>query len=394
MTERARIIRNRLLAGFLVLVVLNVALAAANELLPSGRIDGDDGSSFVTAPAGTAAWFELLTRTDRRPERLTSEIKPGTLDLDDTLVMIDVAFTDPSTVETIAGFVEDGGRLVATSPIGREGDLAATLLENLDINLTEDSGDRFSPPGESPATNGVSIVTTEGRQSWTTERPNQRLLTDAEGRALAITLVRGSGSVVLVADTSVFSNALLAEADNAAFAVAVLGGRQAVFDEYSHGYIDDLVVEPLLPRSWRWTLYLVATATVIFLVAIGKRLGPPERSSRPLPPPRRWFVESLATTLGRTNVGEATDPLRKAASARLAHRTGLAPDATLEELVNAGANLGISGADVRALWQPAEDDESAMAIARVMALAHGTHHPPETVPAANVPPESTQEARE
>ncbi len=366
MTDRARRIRNRLVAAVAVLVLLNVALAAANELLPSGRIDGDAGSSFVTTPAGSAAWFELLRRTGLQPERLTSPMSDSDLDLSVTLVIADVWYADGPSVEAVRDFVRKGGRAVVATPEGWVGDVADALLDSRPAELASPLSSTFVPTGSDLAVRGVSVVESAGVQVWAAAPESEQILVNDTGEALAVTYPLGEGTVVLVADSSVFSNEYLDEADNAAFAVAVLGDRPAVFDEYSHGYIDDLVTEPLLPRSWRWTLYLLAAATVVFLIAAGRRLGPPERATRRLPPPRRWFIESLATTLGRTDLTEATEPLRLETLRRLLTKTGLGADASPEDIMSAGVALGISGSDLQALLRPAENQEDAMAVARVI----------------------------
>ena len=367
MTDKARRIRNRLIAGLVTLVILNVALAAANELLPAGRVDGDPGSSFVTTPAGTAAWFELLDRTGRQPQRLTIPLEEADIDPAVTLVVTDVWFTERPSVQAVLDFVQAGGRVVVAAPEGAAGDLGEALLGQRSVEITDAAGGRYEAVADNPAVRGVATVESAGLQAWEATSETESLLTNEYGEALAISHRIGRGTAVLVADSTVFSNAYLAEADNAAFAVAVLGERPALFDEYSHGYVDDLVTEPLLPRSWRWTLYLLAAATLVFLVAAGRRFGPPEATARTLPPPRRWFVESLATTLARTDLADATEPLRLEAQRILFDRTGLTADASHREILAAGQALGIAGPDLEALLRPAGDGEDAMAISRVMA---------------------------
>lgn len=385
-------IRRRIVAGVVAFVLLNIALAAANEFLPSGRIDGDPGSSFVTTPEGTAAWFELLQRTGGEPERLTAPLSDISLDPSDALVVIDVAIMDDASASAVVSFVRNGGRVVVAVPDGLRGDLADALLADRPLTLTDAPSTTFAVAEGAPLPAGVTDVETDGTQAIEAPDGTTPLLVDETGRALAFEYELGAGTVVMVGDSSVFSNRNLATADNAALAVAILDGRHAAFDEYSHGFLSDLVSEPLLPRSWRWTLYLMAAALIVFLVAAGRRLGPPEPATRALPPPRRWFVESLATTLARTDVGEATDPLRHAAARRLAARAGLRADAGPAELQAAGIAHGIPPEDLAALFRPAASDEDALAIGRVMARA-GRSVPPGAGPdrGAIVPDGSPEE---
>ena len=108
----------------------------------------------------------------------------------------------------------------------------------------------------------------------------------------------GRGRIVLLADSSPLQNRLLGEADNAAFALALSGRGPLTFVESVHGYGPQRGLAAL-PARFGWALIGLLLAALVFMVARGRRLGPPERERRELPPPRRAYVDALAATMAR-----------------------------------------------------------------------------------------------
>ena len=125
----------------------------------------------------------------------------------------------------------------------------------------------------------------------------------------------------------------------------------------------------MLPRSWATTIYLLGASLVLFLLAIGRRFGPPEYATRTLHPPRALFVESLATTLSRTPVSDAAEPVREEAIRRAYRKSGLARHAPYAELVELAPSLGIDPDDLQSIEHAIGDDEAALAAGRVLAAA-------------------------
>ncbi len=222
-----------------------------------------------------------------------------------------------------------------------------------------------------PEVRGVGTVQTGIIGSWNDTGEAVPLLADASGRAVAAVATVGEGRMVLLADVSVLSNGLLDRADNAAFALAAAGDRrEVVFHEYLHGYVDGGGLSTI-PVGWRWALGLLGVAAVVWLVARGRRLGPPEQATRSLPPPRVQYVDALAATLARTRRPEAaTAPLRAAARRMLAARAGLPAGAPIPRLVSAGKELGLSDAELRAITIPGDGEEQLLAAGRALARLH------------------------
>ena len=97
-------------------------------------------------------------------------------------------------------------------------------------------------------------------------------------------------------------------------------------------------------------------------------MGPPEPPEEPLFPPRRAYVDALASTLARSrDRGAAIESVRSAARERLARRAALARDANDEAWAKAARAAGLGHEEARALVDGAGDDDG---IAAGRALAH------------------------
>ena len=155
--------------------------------------------------------------------------------------------------------------------------------------------------------------------------------------SLLIVRRAGSGRIALLADTSPLQNRLLDEDDNAAFALALSGRGPLTFVESVHGYGPQRGLAAL-PARFGWALLGLLLAALVFMVARGRRLGPPERERRDLPPPRRAYVDALAATMARGKEREqAVAPVREEARRRLARRAGLREDARRRGVARGGA---------------------------------------------------------
>jgi hypothetical protein len=190
------------------------------------------------------------------------------------------------------------------------------------------------------------------------------------GPSGAIVAVRdiGAGRIVLLADASALQNRGLADADNAALGLSLVGGpgRPVTFVESVHGFSESRGLAAI-PTRWKWMLLGWGVAIALAMWTIGKRLGPPQRAGRVLPPPRRIFVESLAGAIGRTGDRDgAIEPIKRHALARLARMTGLT-DPSQSALREVASEVGIELEERNALFGPATDDGSVVAAGRALA---------------------------
>ena len=195
-----------------------------------------------------------------------------------------------------------------------------------------------------------------------------------DDRAALLTVATiGKGRLLLLADPTPLQNRLLGVADNARLGLNLAGasGRPVAFLEAYHGYGK---ASGLRAIPFRWKLFLagLVLATLTYMVARGRRLGPPEAQERELAPPRRVYVESLAGTLGKARrPAEALAPLQRHVRDAVAQRTGLrrgADDATMRE---AGARLGLPEDEIDAMLTDATTEAQVMAAGRALARLEG-----------------------
>ena len=357
MTRRAWIVVGGLAGAVVAVNVLLVVLDRLTEE-PSGPVS----SSYATAPHGLAAYADLLRRAGHPVVRLRDV--PGEADLDPawTVVVLDPESPNVADAEALQAFVEEGGRLLAG------GALPNAWLDELVAAEPTWSG---APVRESaalvplPEVAGVRTVRAAGPGSWSGTGEALPAAGDADRTLLAVASP-GRGRLVLLADASPLQNRLLDEADNAALGLALAGprGRPVAFVESLHGYGPAAGVAAI-PERWLFALGGLVLAVLVFMVARGRRLGPPEREDRALPPARREYVESLAAVLARTKrPGDAAEPVRAAARARIAARAALDPEPADGALREAGRRLGHSEPELAAV---VEGDGDVVTAGRTLA---------------------------
>ena len=146
---------------------------------------------------------------------------------------------------------------------------------------------------------------------------------------------------------------LLAHADDAKLGLSLAGpaGRPVAFVESVHGYGHASGLGAI-PTSWRFALGGLVLAALVLIWARGRRLGPAEELERPLPPPRREYVEALASLLERSrDPAAAIAPLQAELRRRL-ERQGAA---------------GLSAKEVEAALAPPKRPEDVVAAGRALA---------------------------
>ena len=330
--------------GWVLLVVVLAAIVAINVFGGSDRRpQGPASSSYATAPAGVAAYAELLGRSGYRVRRTRSSPEEEAPDARDTLVLLDPGRLTGAETRALARFAERGGRLVA----GGRGtsDLAAALRSG--VSASAGGPDRWTPGAPLP---GVREVQTAGDRSFEIFDRALPLLV-ADGAATLVALRPGRGEVLLLADASPLQNRLLAAADNARLGLALAGpkARRVVFVESVHGY-DEQTGLAALPSRWKAALVLAAIAALLLMLARARRLGDPEPAARTLDPARREHVAAVAASLARTSDRAATaGALRDAARSALARRAALGPDPDDDALRTAAQAAALQPDEVAAL---------------------------------------------
>ncbi len=343
-----------------VVVGVNLVTVVVDSVIPSPG--GPPSSSFATSPEGVAAWAGLVRRSGGEVRELRERVSDDTLPAEGTVVVLDPEGFGSGQARALRRFAERGGRVVAG---GRDpGDWLAAL--------TDGEPPRWRRGGEAearvlvpaPETGSAARLRTAEAGHWEDAGGALPLAAGADG-PIALVEEVGDGRIVLLADVSPLQNRLLDEGDNAALALALAGPGPVTFIESVHGY-GTATGLAALPARFGWALVLIALSGLLLIVARWPRMGPPEPPEEPLFPPRRAYVDALASTLARTrDRRSAIEAVRSAARERLARRAALARDADDEAWVEAARAAGLGPDEARAL---VNGDDDGIAAGR--ALAH------------------------
>lgn len=339
------------------IVAFNLLLVALNSLT-GGTPGGPESSSYATGDDGLAAYAELVAEAGHPVTRRREAPHERSLDSAETAVLLDPGFVGTDDAAALRRFVRAGGRLVAG------GQHAAWVRRILGPNVEwvsdrVEDGRVVAPVAEVAA---VERVTGLRAGSW---RETGGALPAYAGRDGALLAVRrlGTGRVLLLADSAPIQNDALDEADNAALGLALAGRptRRVVFLESFHGYGPSSGLGAI-PDEWWVLLGIAALAVAVFMLARGRRLGPPEQAARELPPARREYVDSLGGVLARTRGrAETAEMLQAEARLLVASRLGLAEG---EDVVAAARRLGLADAEASMLVRPATTETDLLAVGR------------------------------
>jgi hypothetical protein len=366
--RRPRVWRIVLLAvaGLIALNLLGSAIDSATGGTPSGP----RSSSYATARDGLAAYHDLLHDSGHPTSQLRKQPSDGSLDRSTTLVMLDPRSVLPSEARAIGRFVRAGGHLIAGG--ARSNDWLDEVVPRPPSWRSGEGPVAAHVLASAPETAGVGAVQTAGEGVWRSAGGTRPVLGSRD--ALLTVADVGEGHVALLADASPLQNRLLDQADNAALGLALAGSpeRRVVFAESVHGYGRETGLAAL-PERWKWTLIGLLLAAIAWVASRIRRLGPAEDETRPLPPPRRAYVDAVAATLARTHSpSAAAERVNAATRSRVARRAGLGPDPSDESVAAAAATLGLSDAEAAALVRPARDeDEDLLLAGRALALTNG-----------------------
>lgn len=346
----------------LAIVALNIIVFALRAL-DDPRVDGPPGSSFVTTEHGHGAWHDLLVDIGRETRRTRMPFPEATVDPSAAVVAIspDPTRVDDAYTDGLRDHVENGGLVVTSS----DAPWFDALVQGTELDRL--ANDAFLPGPALPPSTGVARVDASGVGSFTVLGETRALLTDGDGRHLAVAHEVGAGIVVALSDITPLSNEMLAQADNAAFAIAITDGRGVVFDEHIHGYTSGGGIAEV-PLPVRVMLGVLLAAAVTWMWAVGKRFGPPEQLARHLPLARARYVDGLSNALVKTTAGEgAYGGLRQRGLLlldRQAHgHTGTPSDTR----VAAAEAAGLSPPELAALERPIANTDDAAAVAAAVA---------------------------
>lgn len=325
-------------------------------------------SAYGTQSDGLAAYADLL-RADGHPVvRTRDPIESSSFDPATTLVVLDPDTLTRDDAGVLLTFVVNGGRLIT----GGEAPQYFSALRDDPPHWVLAAPQQWDTVAPSLAP--IRRVVAEGGGAFVTSGSSIPLVGDRTD-ALVTEETVGRGTIDFVADASLFQNRLLGTADNAALGIALAGepGRAVVFPETVHGYGPARGLRAI-PSDWKWALAGLALAGLVLMWARGRRLGPPEDTSRPLPPPRAAYVDAVGSTLGRAR--RPDDALRVVAErvqAQIAARAtpgasgpeGATADVDRAEFERRARAIGLTDEEIDAVLAPVTD-ASVLAVGRAL----------------------------
>lgn len=343
------------------IVVLNVA-AFVLRAFSDPMTYGPAGSTFVTSEDGHGAWRDLLVDIGRPTERSRTPIAEAAIDQGAALVAIapDEAWVDPDYADALMDHVERGGLLITSA----DAPWFDRLIPGAELDALRNAS--FGPGDALPVAADVSVVEAVGTGSFTSTADAAALLSDDQGRHLALVRTVGAGQAVALSDITPLSNLLLADDDNAAFAVAITDGRPVVFDEYIHGYTSGGGIGDT-PMPVQVMLITLGIAAAVWMWAVGRRFGPPEQRARHLPLPRARYVDGLGASLAKAAPDEGTYGALRQRGLRILEQqakrhTGLTSDA----MAAAAESAGLTNEELAALQRPVTSAADAATVAAAM----------------------------
>jgi hypothetical protein len=332
------------------LVVVNLALRFLGTLT-GGTPGGPRSSSYATSPHGAAAYAELLGRAGHPVLQVRSSPHSSPINPKTTVFLLDPPAVELRDLAALRTFVVGGGRLIAAG-------LSRQEMRRLASQVPE------RVPGPPVVHEDGLEIRTDGGRVW-------------RGEGLVAVRRVGDGSVVFVADSSPLQNRLLGAADNAAFGLGLAfpRSRPVAFLESYHGYgTGSGSGLSALPLAWKLLLGGLGLAALVYMVARGRRFGPPEEEARNLAPPRRQYVDSLAAVVARSKRrDDAVGPVRREARDTVLRRASFPPDADNDAVRRAARRLGVADEDAEALLRSVETDDEVLVLGRAAARIREDH---------------------
>lgn len=282
-------------------------------------------SSYDTGVNGYRAVYEVMRREGVGVHRLERDIGTlhgfvGTLVLSSSdperYALRPAGRIDRDDLTRIAAMVRSGARLVVLGDALRLSGEAIALPTASSI-----------PPatvalrtGGGALTEGVQRVSASFTRAFVLDSGSHvSTLLAARGRPVVIALRLGRGSVVAIAAPDVFSNGVLADAQNARLAYDILSGNSPVlFDERLHGHVAGASMWDVLPGSVRDAVWVALAALLLAVFGSLFRSAPPMAVAPPRLRDSSAYIGSMAALLRRARAGSAAIERFAQDAARLA----------------------------------------------------------------------------
>ncbi len=295
-----------LVVGLAVLALLALGEEAQRAVAPASVY-----STYDTGPNGYRALFGVLLASGvpvRRFERVL-----GLLDADVGTLVISSYADDPSArgldahdASALSRFVRKGGRLVVldTDFAGAE-----DFTPGVGTSMPHHARDAVAL-ARNRYTAGVRrvLATIDAVFPFNLRRGVPLLATD--GGIVATAYRYGKGDVVAITSPKLFGNASLQNGDNAAFAYDVVAGHgAAAFDEYVHGYDEELGFWQALPAPVHAAFWIVCAIVVLALIGANVPFAPPISGRPPDERDSSAYVDAMAALMRRARAAQAATTL-------------------------------------------------------------------------------------
>lgn len=303
------------LVVFIIGALIVAALAFGRESAP--RPHASVYSTYDTGPNGYRALYAVLQSSGvsvRRFERVLGVLDPSIKTLVITGYENDPAAKalDEHDAALLRRFVENGGRIVA---IDEELAGASDVTPGVGTSLQTPGGGDAIALARNAYTQGVTR--TRGTINWTFSFKEPRgvpLLANKQGM-VAVAYRIGRGEVVAVTAPALLGNAQLRNADNLRFAYNVIAGHgEAAFDEYVHGYDDDLSLWAVLPNADRAAVWIVIAILVLALIGANVPFAPPHLATPHDERDSSHYITAIAELMRRSRMRPPDDDVVRAAT--------------------------------------------------------------------------------
>lgn len=233
-------------------------------------------STYDSGPNGYRALYDVLKTVGvpvaRLRRSLTTFYGGGTLVVSDNEGDASQIAFDRADRSAIQRFVSRGGRLVV---LANTFDGSRDLVPR--VGQTKNSIVRLATASSAlRRQTGVRVVDAPATASFAASPHISALLLAEDGNRVAIAYRVGKGTVIASTSPGSFGNAKLLQRDNVRFAYAVLAGHGPVaFDEYAHGYNDDVTFWQAVPRPVKSALVLTLAIVLVGLIGANVPFAPP-----------------------------------------------------------------------------------------------------------------------